>query len=396
MQHPDEGTIHSWLDSALSAEDAARVESHVAECPQCAAAVAEARGFIAASSRILTALDDVPRGVVPAGTDTGPVGSARRRDFRILWRAAAAVLVVAGGSLIVLREGGQDARVTVSTRDTASFAPMAASATADERMGEGAGIAKAEKAAEGARVAAPQSDAVPVNQRRVAPPTARPGKITASTERDFSGKDAFGRISGSTVGVTGQGVAAGAVVPASEAMQLSANAVRTQGDVLPLKVLQVQRARGSRRTLYEISPTDTVTLTEPEPLLLSGVVETGVGTVRERQSGVSGVPSVAPMRSQPAAAAPRPAPPADSRAADSASVATEATAATAAKASTEKRSLASLAQTQPAAAFTARFNSISWIEPTSGKTLTLSGNLPVERLQEIKRRIEKERSARSP
>jgi hypothetical protein len=393
MQHPDEGTIHSWLDSALSAEDAARVESHVAGCPQCAAAVAEARGFIAASSRILTALDDVPRGVVPAGAEKGLVGPARKRDFRILWRAAAAVLVVAGGSLIVLREGGQDARVTVSTRDTASFEPMAASATADERMGEGAGVAKAEGAAEGARVAAPQSNAVPLSQRRIAPPTARGGRVPTSAERDLSAPSATGRISGSTGGVVGQGVVAGAVGPASEAMQLSANSVRTQGEIPPLKVLRVERALGSRRTLYEISPTDTVTLTEPEPLLLSGVVTTGVGTAREQQSRVSGARSVAPRRAEPAAAAPLPARPADSRAADSASVATEATAA---KASTEKPSLASLAQTQPAAAFTARFNTISWTESASGKALTLSGKLSVERLQEIRRRIENERSARSP
>jgi len=86
MQHPDEGTIHSWLDGALPAEDAASLESHVATCQSCAAAVAEARGFIAASSRILTALDDVPRGVLPAVP-------SKKRDFRVLWRAAAAMLV---------------------------------------------------------------------------------------------------------------------------------------------------------------------------------------------------------------------------------------------------------------------------------------------------------------
>ena len=75
MQHLDEGTIHSWLDGALSSEEAARAEAHVAECPQCAAAVAEARGFIAASSRILTALDHVPRGVVPAAFYSVPTSA---------------------------------------------------------------------------------------------------------------------------------------------------------------------------------------------------------------------------------------------------------------------------------------------------------------------------------
>ena len=60
MWHLDEGTIHAWLDGALSADEARRVEAHVGSCTTCADAVAEARGLIAASSRILTALDEVP------------------------------------------------------------------------------------------------------------------------------------------------------------------------------------------------------------------------------------------------------------------------------------------------------------------------------------------------
>jgi hypothetical protein len=65
MQHLEEGTIHAWLDGELSPEECARIESHVAACGACAALVAEARGLIAASSRILSALDDVPGGVIP-------------------------------------------------------------------------------------------------------------------------------------------------------------------------------------------------------------------------------------------------------------------------------------------------------------------------------------------
>src|SRR6185369_17118012 len=99
MQHLDEGTIHAWLDGALSPDEVAGVEAHVAECPQCAAAVAEARGFIAASSRILTALDHVPRGVVP-------VARPARWSNPAMWRAAAALLVVAAGSLVVVRNTG--------------------------------------------------------------------------------------------------------------------------------------------------------------------------------------------------------------------------------------------------------------------------------------------------
>ena len=60
MQHLDEGTIHAWLDGALSPDEAAAVERHAAECAACSALVAEARGLVAASSRILTALDAAP------------------------------------------------------------------------------------------------------------------------------------------------------------------------------------------------------------------------------------------------------------------------------------------------------------------------------------------------
>src|SRR5947207_8176643 len=105
MQHLDEGTIHSWLDGALSADEAARVEAHVKECAQCQAAVAEARGFIAASSRILTALDNAPRGVMPAA-------APRKRIDPMVWRVAATVLVVAAGTLVVVRNGGLNLRTT--------------------------------------------------------------------------------------------------------------------------------------------------------------------------------------------------------------------------------------------------------------------------------------------
>ena len=63
--HLDEGRVHAWLDGELSAAESAAAERHVATCEQCAALVAEARGLIAASSRILSALDDDRSGVTP-------------------------------------------------------------------------------------------------------------------------------------------------------------------------------------------------------------------------------------------------------------------------------------------------------------------------------------------
>ncbi|MFL5582113.1 MAG: carboxypeptidase-like regulatory domain-containing protein [Gemmatimonadaceae bacterium] len=149
MQHPDEGTIHAWLDGALPADESARLEAHVAECAQCAAAVAEARGLIAASSRILSALDDVP-GAVALGRQPSALGrddvveadvvplrspAPPVRPFRVSRRlmAAASVLLVVGvGSTLMFRgvdkavvAGMSDAR---HSTDTSATSPMVATA----------------------------------------------------------------------------------------------------------------------------------------------------------------------------------------------------------------------------------------------------------------------------
>jgi anti-sigma factor RsiW len=100
MQHLEEGTIHAWLDGELPAAERAAAEAHVAQCPECAAAVAEARGFIAASSRILTALDAVPGGVMPSAQAMAPV---RRFMIPRAWMAVAAVLVLGIGTVIATR-----------------------------------------------------------------------------------------------------------------------------------------------------------------------------------------------------------------------------------------------------------------------------------------------------
>jgi hypothetical protein len=105
MQHPDEGTIHAWLDDALPADEAARVAAHVETCEQCAATVAEARGLIAGASRIVSSLDSVRGGVIPA---KAPVVAAKRQ--RSVWRTlhltpARAGLIAAALIGVVLVEG---------------------------------------------------------------------------------------------------------------------------------------------------------------------------------------------------------------------------------------------------------------------------------------------------
>src|SRR5687768_18336393 len=59
-EHPEEGLIHAWLDDALGAAEAERIEAHVRGCAECQTRVAEARGLIAGASRIVAALDDAP------------------------------------------------------------------------------------------------------------------------------------------------------------------------------------------------------------------------------------------------------------------------------------------------------------------------------------------------
>ena len=124
MPLPDEGLIHAWLDGQLPPDEAARVEQLVATDAAWGAVAAEARGLIAASSRILSALDHVPAGIVPKGW-AAPV------TRRLPWwtRAAAAVVLVAGGSaLVLLRTPGPEVVVPVSREADAAGAAAIPSA----------------------------------------------------------------------------------------------------------------------------------------------------------------------------------------------------------------------------------------------------------------------------
>jgi hypothetical protein len=74
-EHPDEGSIHAWLDDALSPAEAEGLAAHVRACVECQARVAEARGLIAGASRIVAALDDVPAGTRPEWAQSTVTGS---------------------------------------------------------------------------------------------------------------------------------------------------------------------------------------------------------------------------------------------------------------------------------------------------------------------------------
>ena len=82
--HPDEGTIHAWLDDALDADASALVAEHVAGCASCEARVAEARGLIAGAARVVGLLDDKPTPLIkPAATPTAGTDLSVRRLLRV-------------------------------------------------------------------------------------------------------------------------------------------------------------------------------------------------------------------------------------------------------------------------------------------------------------------------
>ena len=167
MQHPDEGTIHAWLDGELPEDQSNEIAAHASECPECSAKIAEARGLIAASTRILTALDDVPARVIPEAAGTLPAAApARRRRWfdRTDIRAAAAVLVVAGASYMVVKRDSATTTDALLVADRAQSAPMAATDSAGPT----------------ASVVAPV--APPVVAQRMAPPSARKSAPPAVAE----------------------------------------------------------------------------------------------------------------------------------------------------------------------------------------------------------------------
>lgn len=133
-EHLDEGTIHAWLDGELTPDESAKVESQTAACAECAALVAEARGLVAASSRVLSSLDAVPGGVIPgidAGADQLAALRARRRETSRRWWndrrivAAASLVFVAGAASLVWRTAGDEA-VTSRTERVVDAVQVAA------------------------------------------------------------------------------------------------------------------------------------------------------------------------------------------------------------------------------------------------------------------------------
>jgi anti-sigma factor RsiW len=354
MQHLDEGTIHSWLDGALSVDEAARTEAHVAECPQCAAAVAEARGLIAASSRILTALDHVPRAVVPVAR---PVEWYNRAS----WRAAAAVLVVAVGSLVVVRNSEHGTVAVPAKSDNIRTAD--ATVTQPQTTATSRGATATSKSGVASPVTAPSAPA-----SRVASPSKPVAEADLSRQPIVAGSQPYVvrpepmRDEARDAAIGGNAAAPSAVAGAVAATARPALSSRVPGAtmlqaVVPeeptLKVVGTPRVIGAKVTLYEVAPGDTVTFTEVLNVQLNSVATTGISSA-EPQARRSMEKSAATVTVQAAPASPGVPP----------------------------------LQVDVVNGVT----TISWPDVSTGNMLRLSGRMPVARLRDIKLRIERERA----
>jgi hypothetical protein len=144
--HPDEGTIHAWLDGALDAPESARLEVHVAGCTSCGARVAEARGLIAGASRVVGLLDDEPAPLIkPASTPTAGTDLSvwRLRRVTPARAAIAATLVVAVGIALTSGRLGVDSRRIAS--DTAAIGVARVSAPVADAPAPAASPAPSER-----------------------------------------------------------------------------------------------------------------------------------------------------------------------------------------------------------------------------------------------------------
>jgi hypothetical protein len=243
MSHPDEGTIHAWLDRALAPEEAEQLEAHVATCSECQAAVAEARGLIAASSRILGALDNVPSGVVPKSGDASPFVERLRaapagaptpvpRWSPRVWAMAATVVMMVGVGVVV-RNSDQAAQIRASVAPAAP-APSAPAPTDAKLLDEGQPTATV-RSPSSVVAAAPAVLPAPANGPVVA---RRPVGVAAASETDRAGArsqlaDARGNAASQAAG--GAGAASGVVRDVAEPtstvrQRLSEQASKDVGD----------------------------------------------------------------------------------------------------------------------------------------------------------------------
>jgi len=254
MQHPDEGTIHAWLDGQLRVDEARELETHIGECAECAAAVAEARGLVAAASRILTKLDDVPAGVLPASTaaarpaSRAPASSSRRAWWRRReFQAAAGIVAVVGGSWLVWREqpAVKETMQRESTVDARSGFSAPPPASAAPQPAADAAVAKG--------ISPKASVAGPALAKKLAVvPNETAAKAVQNTARVAAAEVLTGTVASSTVGAAAAAGAASAASAASAAVPPAAPAIAAQSAAVG-GAANLRGALETRRALADMS-----------------------------------------------------------------------------------------------------------------------------------------------
>ena len=276
MQHPDEGTTHAWIDGELSPDEAAALEAHLAECSECSALAAEARGLAAASSRIVSALDIIPGDVIPKAQPRRPAWYASTQ-----LRAAAAVVIVAGASLLLARNG----EVKKMERAVQASAPVGAVGPAAEPAPDTASseIASAAVPAAGsAPVRAPVHANAPARPKDV-PEKALEGKIAGVRDLELRKEAANDAIKIAAAPPTAPAAqSSGAHVMADQRATLKPEAARDSAR----DSLAQRRRFGATTTLNEVVVTGVATSSAPMQMKKLRADSAGNVTVYEVFPGV--------------------------------------------------------------------------------------------------------------
>ncbi|MEO5903195.1 MAG: zf-HC2 domain-containing protein [Gemmatimonadaceae bacterium] len=352
MQHPDEGMIHTWLDGELSPDESAAFQEHISTCRQCADAVAEARGFVAGSSRIVSALDIVPAGVIP-------VVKPRQRAWysSAQFRAAAAVLVVAGASLLVFRnedqKGGTVMQGAGAVAEKSVPAPTSVAASAPQAGEDANRPGLAAGANSDLAVAAPMAASKPV-------PDIAARKDALTRPRDeFAGRGVKG---GTARGVEEPQRAGFAEATAqSRASDAVATNIAATGAIQPEpKLVRVDSSKTPKQSFYATSSGATLVLTELEApdFAARGVTEAAPAPARKTMGAPRNAPTTTRVMSPPSAPVPDPMIP-----------------------------FPTAAPAQSAAKVT--INTITWFDATGSRRYVLTGPVTVAELEALKASIQK-------
>ena len=257
MQHLDEGTIHAWLDDALAGDEAAAVAKHVAECGDCAALVAEARGMIVAAGNIVAALDDVRGGVIPSSAparaiagQTSQTSLWRRLHFTPTRAALAATLLVAVGSVLTVRRAGQRDDQRIPSASTVVAPTIAPSTSRPSSPPQPQAQTPATAAHKAAGLASPTPSNVASAPAVASPPPASRALNALATKPSSSVADAH-QLADSVRSSTGDRVAAAPAASANAPAVVISGAAKPSADsirVAPERRAQVTALEGVAAT----------------------------------------------------------------------------------------------------------------------------------------------------